>query len=301
MPEHAIAAEVSRHGNDQPQPGSLLKLTAAIFIAGCLVMAGFGLSFVFIEPGACSLFALLPMCFLPVWVAHLEYRGTFRRELIAARLVKVAWLTSVTLLGLQLPLGTLFAFQRSQAPVQYLVGVTLLLVFFGGGNLLRRDWLMQLHFSKRVSAPTVAWRFTLREMLLLMAAVAVPLGVCSTCLRYWSAGYLVENVRPDQCPVRLPDGANAVSYYSDGRRRAFEFTVDEKGFSDWAMDLELLHLLRPTREAFEMRRYGSLHPILGRNRSVEITDGWFAENKVDGWETTIGYDKKTQRAYFYRP
>lgn len=304
MPDLAIPAEATRRSHEQPQPGSLLKVSGVLFIVGCLAAGGFGLSLVLARPDYCSLVGGLLLVVWPLWFAQLEFRGTFRSDFAAARLINYWWLAFAAFLAVQLPAGTLVSMQQWQrSPIPYFVMVTLLIVFTGGGHLLRRHWVRELCFSindaAQLQPSKAAWKFTLREMFLLMAAAAVLFGVCSSCLRFWSAGF-AENVRPEQCPFELPVGASNVSYYAAGQRRAFEFTIDETGFEKWAAGLDLYEMRLP-RGYYEMRRYGSLHPTLGRNNSVDISKGWYAEGYVDGRQTMIAYDQETGRAYYYRP
>lgn len=124
-----------------------------------------------------------------------------------------------------------------------------------------------------------------------------------------------EHLTYEAAPISgLPEGATDICYGRGYRGNiAYEFTIDEADFLDWAEGLRKSHRLRPGETLgkikkegpFEIPSYTRYLPEQASSASggkgmAKIQQGYFyMQAKLDnGFE--LGYDTATRRAYYYR-
>jgi hypothetical protein len=298
MVELEINQAVNPPQQQPPEPGLLLVLTSLVQIGAFLVFGMVGCTGIFAavdweSAGWNSIWVLFA-----VYLTWEQYRAVFRANRQAAenmtKLLKGATF-ALGLFFLLLLLRSVFA----PDPLIHVITMTILgLLYCANAAWQSRWWLTQLQNTSAIERPAAAWRLSLKEILLAITAASCVLA---------GSSYLVPRDRPrmgehvaaNACPFELPAAARDVSFcYSSRGELAYEFTIDEGGAQEWTASLDL-YLVQPISVAFNMPRYGRLHPRLNRNSGATISQGWQTAGYVDGRPVIIAYDQWAERAYYF--
>jgi hypothetical protein len=106
----------------------------------------------------------------------------------------------------------------------------------------------------------------------------------------------------------LPEEATGINYYFSYNNNVYEFSISEDGFLKWVkdngyenkgwQDFNGIWKDHTSRIVYRYNYFGKQHVDLNQG-TVEIIDGVFIEKRQrNGGGYTVGYDRKTRRAYF---
>jgi hypothetical protein len=146
-----------------------------------------------------------------------------------------------------------------------------------------------------------------RLWIVLGCAAFVFFGSCG--IVFWHVVIFENKAEGVRSVPWLPKEATDINYYFSYSNTFYEFSISEAGFLQWVKEKGFENkgwrdfdgTWKP--HSFKIvPRYGfsgRSDPNQG-NRSVEIADGIFIETRrTNGGGYTVGYDRKTGRAYYH--
>jgi hypothetical protein len=162
-----------------PRPGRLLAGIAIGIIAACLMLAGVGAGLIY-KTGPLGLI----ICGSLLWLARYQYRATFGYDLQAARTLHFYWMVFTGLLTINLIAGPLRWPQNDAfSEFAYYVVVSAMLMIGAIATVQHERWARVLHRANFPVESELQWKFSLRELLLAIAAVACFFGGLTATLR----------------------------------------------------------------------------------------------------------------------
>jgi hypothetical protein len=149
-------------------------------------------------------------------------------------------------------------------------------------------------------------RFSLRELLLAIAAIAFVVCVVTSFVRTNRLQF-AEHVSRDEAPFSLPSEAHDISYcHGFWGTIAYEFSIDEPGFVDWVaagigtLESESYNVpLKPIVAPYTIRRCYALSRELEGPDTITIASGLFYHWSHEDRGVYAAYDRTTGRAYYY--
>jgi hypothetical protein len=300
----------ARRDASRIKPGRLYLASSVLAIAISLCFLGVAIaSFWDYSSAVPAWLILLPFSLA---VGSLQYRATFRRSANAASWLGIVLIPTHGLLLLGTLMGVYDALAHSKAEIGKLFVVALLFNLLGAFGIfcgimnVRWSRFLQDCRSHGIIVPRRP-RFSLREVLVWAASLAATAS-----LTVW----LVRQVPPQSGEhataadawLELPDAATAVCF-SRGMRGtiAYEFTIDEAGFREWAESLERslysrngAMSLERIDEPYRIPRYWGFSATEGEERLATISRGYYVRWSDEVWRPKVAYDLDSQRAYYYR-
>ncbi len=307
-----------------PRPGWPLVVNSVVIIVACVWLTSLVLAALMVAWQPCYMFGASILLPFPIVVGLVQYAACFRGKARGARTVALPYFLIGSLLLLAAALN---AADRGKAAETS--EVALLGFFAGGGYLVFCGWI-NVRFSRtlqraqpderssdasesgqqaqRQPPEPATGRFSLsRRELLAVAMVIVAVAamtayhVTETFVQY------EENVRPEKAPMDLPAGAADVSYcWGESDSLAYEFTIGEKGFWQWAEELPSSREMQLRKSdvqriesPIEFPRYVSLSRDLAGPKTATIRRGYYFQFPKAP-KVQFAYDSNARRAYYYR-
>jgi len=289
---------------ETPKPAPLLVATSAVVIAFSLFLVSVAIAAFTVTWDPCSLIGGAIILPLPAALAVQQYRGTFRR-------IPAAALTAAILLFI---VGGFAGFAFAAAFGEIAMGggelpwfgllfpmlATSVVGLFGG-------WL-NLRWRRRLpeNVTDIGYRFSLRETLAAVAVICLLTGLTSSLIRSTPPRY-AENVSVAEAPFGLPPNATDVSFCQGFRGTiAYEFTIDEASFRQWAADgigsIESNASdtkIQPITDPESITRFNRLSPELVGPDSITVNSGLHYSWSFEDRGVYAVFDSTTNRAYYY--
>ncbi len=283
-----------------PTPKSPPNPSWALIIVSCLVIAGN----LMIVPLAVVAFGqvvhpiailyLTVLIPLPMVLAYLQYRATFRRDAAAAYRAAAIFV----LLALVALYSSLYVLH----PLNILVGFGFALTAW-----MNRRWYWLLNESFWTAAPAPKNKFGIGELMGVTAAIAFMVAIAAySTVPIPTRQRLAEHVTRRQAPVNLPAGATDISYCRDpSGELAFEFTIDERSFSRWVSAGLGTYQANPINappipiaQMQAIRRYRGVANMSGEAYAI-VNDGLFYQRMEGQKRIEAVFDRVTDRAYYH--
>ena len=295
---------------------------SVIIIGISAALAGLAVSGI-VSWNVCSMLGGMVVLPFPLAVGGLQYAAGFRQNARAAKVVGIIHLVACAVFGFGWIANTSECiFEKGSltwdqcSPLLILLCIATYCGICAWINLRVGKYLRAATAEGGLPVATGAmgrYQFTLRELLGGIVIVSIMASVASYTIRLEGKQY-AEHVTREEAPVnvfQLPEDVTDVCYCRRCRGSlAYEFTIDEAGFHNWAKNrLEY----SPSNSAasidkiqkgnpFTIERYTSLMPEPSsiENETATITQGYFYELWWQDEGLKLAYDSVNQRAYFYR-
>ncbi len=289
---------------ETPKPTLLLIATSVLVIAFSLFLVSAAIAAFTVTWDPCSLIGGAIILPLPAALAVQQYRATFRG-------VGSAALTAAILLFI---IGGFAAFAFATTFGEIAMGggelpwFSMLLPMFAVAVVgLFGGWLNLRWRSKLPKMGIDAgWRFSLREILAAVTAIALLTGLTASFVRSTPPRY-AENVPVAEAPFGLPADATDVSFCQGFRGTiAYEFTIDETSFREWVADgigsiesnasnTELEQITTPV----SITRYNAYSSELNGPDSITVNNGLYYSWSFEDRGVYAVFDSTTDRAYYF--
>jgi hypothetical protein len=302
-------ADAARRSGDEPKPSLVLAIFSAAVVVASLFVASMALAMLFVTWNPCSIVSGLMLLPIPVFLGLNQYRGTFRRS---RRGATIAGCFLVVFGSLQALIATVNLGEMliGGVRVPWLGFILPLACASGLAFVAARQnfaWSRQLQRRPPAEEHSLArHRFSLRELLLAVAAIAFVVSVVTSFVRTNHLQF-AEHVSRAEVPFSLPHGAHDVSYCQGFRGTiAYEFSINEPGFVDWvasgigSLESESYNVpLKPIVAPYTIRRCYSLSRDFNGPESVTIASGLYYHWSQEDRGVYAAYDRTTGRAYYY--
>jgi len=289
-------------------------LTSSVVVIGISIFfVSVGLSALAVTWDPCSVIGGALLLPFPLATGLLQYGAAFRRNPRAAKSVAVLLFAEN---GLVL-FGAVTSAAEALVQMERLSWTSLgvLAVVFGLGsfgvlcgwfNLRWARLLRTLAAAEPGSTHDNPFQFSLRELFAWTAIIALTMGLTVWGIR-GIGPQLAEHVTAREAGLTLPPGATDVCCFRGFRGNiAYEFSIDEVSFFDWASsgilspEAEAADVaVKPIAGSFRMLRYLGLQSGNAGNEYVTIVHGYCYSWSKEDRRIEFAYDLDTKRAYYY--
>ncbi|MBN2294665.1 MAG: hypothetical protein JXM70_19710 [Pirellulales bacterium] len=307
-----------------PLPRWLVLGNSAIIVVISAFFAGSAIGMISVTWDPCSILGGLIILPFPLAVGSLQYLAGFRRNHRAATIVAIFHIAAFSLLGFAL-LSNIAEWMVKDGSFSFTVCVIVFIIsiiyaycgFCGWMNLRHSKYLRTSAAKMEQSGESGLGRFqfTLRELLAGVLLVALIASGAAFTIRDAGKQY-EEHITREEASARiggLPEGATDVCYCQRPRGMiAYEFTIDEAGFLEWANEKRENLCLNPDSSMKEIQKgvpftithYAAFIPdeasASSKGGFVTIPQGYYYTDYESDNGYELGYDTATRRAYFYR-